>query len=151
MREVISVFASDGHGNPSRFNPPARIDRPNFMFPGERVEGAWPSDIPAEGTFKRGESVYKYQDGTSCATPIAAAVAAGTLEFAWQKRAYKISRLSWLKHYSGMSDIFLKRMVDQPVVYNMYHYVKPWKLISIYQEKDEIPIHIADTLRHIHG
>jgi hypothetical protein len=122
------------------------------MFPGEKIEGAWPSDIGAEGTFKRQDAVYKHQDGTSCATPIAAAVAASILEYAWQERAHKIRRVGSLKHYSGMSAIFFRHMVDQARLgHSIYHYVKPWMLISRYGKKDEIPIHISNTMEHIHG
>lgn len=150
MKEVICVFSSDAYGRPSVFNPPTRSDRANFTFPGEKIEGAWPSHVPAEGIFEREGTTYKLQDGTSCATPIAAAVAAGILEFAWQEREHKIRRVKLLKHYSGMTDVLLKRMVDQHRSGdNVYHYVKPWKLISISRMKEEIPIYISDTLDHV--
>jgi hypothetical protein len=147
MSEVLCIFSSDAHGRPSDFNPPPKFDRPNFMFPGEQVEGAWPSNVTTNGSFKRNGSTYKCQDGTSCATPIAAAVAAGVLEFAWQEREHKIRKAKMLKHYRGMSGVFMRRMVDDHKVGdNSRHYVKPWKLISNGRPKDEIPILLSDTM-----
>jgi len=150
MKEVICIFSSNSYGQPSKFNPPARYNRPNFTFPGEQIRGAWPSKIPGQGTFRINGAQYKEQDGTSCATPIAAAVAAGTLEFAWQERAHKIRRVKLLKDYSGISDILSKRMVDHyKIEGNQYHYVKPWMLISTNRIKEEIPIHISDVLDNV--
>lgn len=150
MKEVICVFASDAYGRPSDFNPQPRYDRPNFVFPGEGIEGSWPAALPCEEAYRRKDAVYKKQDGTSCATPIAAAVAAGVLEFAWQEREHKIRRVKLLKHCSGMSDIFLKLMVDEyKVGDNRFLYVKPWKLIARDRRKEEIPIHISHTIDKI--
>lgn len=70
MKEVICIFSSDAYGRPSEFNPPTRYDRANFTFPGEKIEGAWPSYIPAKDTFERKGVTYKLQDGTSCSTPM---------------------------------------------------------------------------------
>jgi hypothetical protein len=110
------------------------------MFPGEHIKGAWPAYLNTDDAFEHKGSTYRYQDGTSCATPIAAAVPAGVLEFARQERVYKIRKAKLLNHFSGMSDIFLKRMVDgYKVGDNSYHYVKAWKLISTSLSKVEIP------------
>jgi subtilisin family serine protease len=136
MKEVICVFSSDAYGIPSEFNPVPNYNRANFMFPGQRIEGAWPSEKADDDTFSRNGTTYKYGDGTSCSTPIAAAVAAGVLEFAWQKRAHEIRNIKLLKHISGMSAVFLEIMVDDHKARdNSYHYVKPWKLISQFQLK----------------
>ncbi len=150
MKDVICIFSSDSNGHPSSFNPPPRYDRENFMFPGENIEGAWPSSIQAEKTVTRQGAVYKVQDGTSCATPIAAAVAAGILEFAWQEREHTIRKSKLLREYSGMKEVLLKRMVDNRRN-GEYHYVKPWKLISVDRKKEEIPIIISDILDNIDG
>lgn len=150
MREVICVFSSDSHGRPSDFNPPPRYNLANFTFPGEKIEGAWPRTVSTEGCFERQGALYKYQDGTSCATPIAAAVAAGILEFAWQEREHEIRRVKMLKHYIGMTDLFLHRMVGQhKLEEKAYHYVKPWMLITNKRRKDEIPFAISDTLDQV--
>jgi subtilisin family serine protease len=150
MTEVICVFSSDAYGTPSKFNPFPRRDRPNFMFPGENIKGAWPAGIQADGTFIRKGATYKCEDGTSCATPIAAAVAAGILEFAGQEREHKIRQVKLLKRFGGMSAIFLKRMVDGYAIgENSFLYVKPWKLISTQRFKEEIPILISDTMDNV--
>jgi hypothetical protein len=153
MREgVFCIFSSNSYGRPSDFNPPSKFNRPNFIFPGERIEGAWPANLADSDAFQRGDASYKLQDGTSCATPIAAAVAAGVLEFAWQEREPVVRRAKSLEHHSGMTELFLKRMVDDyKVGDNGYHYVKPWKLISIRRRKDEIPLLMSDTMDHIDG
>jgi hypothetical protein len=152
MREVMGIYSSDTHGKPSPFNPPPKPDRGNFTFPGENIEGAWPSNLADEDTVRRGSACYKLSDGTSCPTPLAAAVAAGVLEYAWQEREHRIRRVGVLKHHSGMSENFLKRMVDDYKPEEKIHrYVKPWKLISRYRRKDEIPIQISDTLDNIDG
>lgn len=121
------------------------------MFPGEKIKGAWPAKLSDNETIysRIGKTTYKLQSGTSCATPIAAAVAAGVLEFAWQPRESPVRRVKRLKHHSGMSQVFLRHMIDNfKVGDNSYHYVKPWKLISTYRKKEDIPILISDDLDH---
>jgi subtilisin family serine protease len=152
MKDVFCIFASNAYGRPSDFNPPPRYDRENFTFPGEKIEGAWPSSLADEKAFERRSRWYKYQDGTSCATPIAAAIAAGVLEFAWQEREHQIRRVKLLSHFSGMSDVFLNRMVDRHRAGDgRYLYVKPWKMISTSARKEEIPVLISDTLDHVNA
>jgi hypothetical protein len=150
MKEVMCIFSSNSFGRPSDFNPGSKYDRPNLMFPGEKVKGAWPSSLADDDSFEPRGATYKHQSGTSCSTPIAAAVAAGILEFAWQERVPAVRRVKLLKHYSGMTQIFMRRMVDDyKVGDNSYHYVKPWKLISRSCQKDEIPVLISDVLDYI--
>jgi hypothetical protein len=86
MEDVICVFSSNPFGKPSEYNPPPKYHRPNLMFPGEMIKGAWPSSLANKDTFELRGSAYKFQSGTSCSTPIAAATAASVLEFAWQER-----------------------------------------------------------------
>jgi hypothetical protein len=150
MKEVICVFSSNAHGASSEFNPFPKHDRPNFMFPGECIKGAWPADVQADGTFVHKGATYKCEDGTSCAAPLAAAVAAGVLEFAWQEREPSIRKAKLLKHSNGMSAVFMDRMVDEyKVGGNSHHYVKPWRLISTQRGKDEIPVLISYTLENL--
>ncbi|KAE8448393.1 hypothetical protein EG329_009457 [Mollisiaceae sp. DMI_Dod_QoI] len=152
MREVIGIFSSDGYGRPSNFNPLPRFDRANFIFPGEKIEGAWPLSMPADGSYVCGDACYRLQDGTSCSTPIAAAVTAGVLEFACQEREYVIPKVRLLNYHNGMTDIFRKLMVEgYQEGDNSFLYVKPWKLISIHQPKEEIPVIISHTLGRIDG
>ncbi|PVH72788.1 subtilisin-like protein [Cadophora sp. DSE1049] len=152
MKEVICIFSSNSYGRPSDFNPDPKYDRPNLTFPGEQIEGAWPSNFSNEKTFEKKGATYKLQSGTSCSTPIAAAVAAGVLEFAWQERIPAVRRLNQLKHCTGMMQIFIRRMVDDyKVGDNSYYYVKPWKLISTSRRKNYISMRISDALDHIDG
>lgn len=150
MQEVFAIFSSNAQGRPSDYNPPPKSSRKNFMFPGEKIEGAWPASLSDKETFVRNKATYKVLDGTSCATPIAAAIAAGVLEFAWQERVYQVSRVKLLKHITGMSDLFVRRMVDDYKVGEAsYLYVKPWKLISTRRLKADIPVLISDTLENM--
>jgi hypothetical protein len=151
MREVFAIYSADRDGNASSFNPTTRYNRDNFMFPGERIEGAWPGNLEDENSFRRGGRVYKLQDGTSCATPIAAAVAAGVLEFAWQPRYNKPSRVEMLKYYEGMRDVFLRMLDKHKHGDGCYHYVKPWKLISTKQQKAGISFILSDIIQRINS
>jgi hypothetical protein len=143
MNEVIAIFSSNAFGFPSRFNPEPNPIRPNFKFPGEQIKGAWPCSIPHKDVLEKNGAKYLLQDGTSCATPIAAAVAAEILEFVWQEREPDIPRKGKLKHYSGMSNLFLKSMTDEPsLAYKQCRLVKPWVLISQSRGKVETAYNI---------
>jgi len=151
MREVFGIFSADRDGNSSSFNPTARYSRENFMFPGEDIEGAWPAHLEDPKSYQHEGRVYKRQTGTSCATPIAAAVAAGVLEFAWQPRNTKISGVEMLKYYEGMRDVFLKMLDKHKPGDGCYHYVKPWKLISTTKLKASIPFILSDIIQRINS
>jgi hypothetical protein len=69
---VIDIYASDGHGNSYRQNPNPRQNHYNLSMLGTAVSGLWPKTLQSN-------SPYKYKSGTSCATPIAAGVAANIL------------------------------------------------------------------------
>lgn len=127
LSEVFCIFSAKENGAASEFNPPSKNDRANFMFPGEDIEGAWPDSlrdiIPENEMREENGRVYRRLSGTSCATPIAAAVAAGILEFAWQVREHNIEGVGELKHRSGMDQVF-RKMLDK-YQEGEYHYVKP--------------------------
>jgi hypothetical protein len=74
MKEVMCIFSSNSFGRPSDFNP--ETDRPNLTFPGEKIQGAWPSALADDDCFELRGATYRKQSGTSCSTPVAAAVAA---------------------------------------------------------------------------
>lgn len=109
---VICVHATDGKGNPGRFNPDAVQDGDNFATLGVSVHSRW-----------AGNDVWK--SGTSFAAPIAAGIAANILEFA----SHHLHDLSdddrrWLYSSRGMRAVF-RRMASRR---GDYDYVRPWKL-----------------------
>ncbi|KFZ13581.1 hypothetical protein V502_06536 [Pseudogymnoascus sp. VKM F-4520 (FW-2644)] len=71
--EVICINSTDGEGNPSPFNPSSKEDK-NFSTLGEAVLSSWP------------RSVQQRMTGTSFATPIAAGIAAVTMDYMEQKK-----------------------------------------------------------------
>jgi subtilisin family serine protease len=153
MKEVFCIFSADTNSIESAFNPKPRYDRDNFMFPGENIEGAWPlalAGVSPETETREGRT-YRRLSGTSCATPIAAAVAAGVLEFAWQGRETKIRRVEMLKHFDGMKDVFLEMLDKYKPGDGCYHYVKPWKLITARRPKSEIPVLLSYIIEQINA
>ena len=152
MKEVFCIFSADKNGNESDFNPKPKYDRDNFMFPGENIEGAWP--LALAGTTPDIETregrAYRHLSGTSCATPIAAAVAAGVLEFAWQGREPPIPRVELLKHFDGMKDVFLRMLDKYKPGDGCYHYVKPWRLITA-RKKPNIPVLLSEIIDNINA
>ncbi|CZR51368.1 uncharacterized protein PAC_01243 [Phialocephala subalpina] len=153
MKEVFCIFSADMNSIASAFNPIPRYDRDNFMFPGENIEGAWPLDLAGvspEAETRKGRT-YRRLSGTSCATPIAAAVAAGVLEFAWQGRETKIRRVEMLKHFDGMKDVFLEMLDRYKPGDGCYHYVKPWKVITTQLPKVDIPVLLSYIIGKINA
>ncbi|KAF4979798.1 hypothetical protein FDECE_18004, partial [Fusarium decemcellulare] len=116
MREVICVNSSDGYGNKSDFNPPARNGDFNFSTLGEAVPA---SSSPSE---------LKRQTGSSFATPIAATIAASLLEFIMQKQVLRAD--TDLKQQAATKDGVTKLLyaIGNPV--SGFRYLKPWDLIQ---------------------
>ncbi|EXM20514.1 hypothetical protein V3481_016340 [Fusarium oxysporum f. sp. vasinfectum] len=147
MSQVFCIFSADAEGKLSSFNPEPKRGSYNFMFPGERIKGAWPA-CHTEGVpdiIHQNNITYRIMSGTSCATPIAAAVAAGVLEFVWQPRQRPIKNLHGFRTRSGMERVFLEmaraRILGDRVVY----YVLPWTLITPLKDKADI----SAILQHI--
>jgi subtilisin family serine protease len=124
---VISVRATCGEGNFAGFNPNPDPDHFNFGTLGEEVSSAW---LATEGNMAR-------KSGTSIATPIAAGLAALTLEYV----GAMLSEDTWLDEkdrydlwwqantLSGiriMFQILAGTAREAPRCY----YVAPWKLCS---------------------
>jgi hypothetical protein len=76
--KVFCIHSTDGHGNPSGFNPTASSDDANFSLLGEHVESCWPAGVNGH------EGQVRIRSGTSVATPIAAGLAASVLSFVQQ-------------------------------------------------------------------
>ncbi|KAE8155310.1 subtilisin-like protein [Aspergillus avenaceus] len=76
---VFCIHSTDGHGNPSLFNPTADDQDVNFSLLGENVASHWPAG-------KNGHNQrVNVMSGTSVATPIAAGLAASVLSFVRQQ------------------------------------------------------------------
>jgi hypothetical protein len=147
MPQVFCIFSADADGKLSSFNPEPKRGSYNFMFPGERVKGAWPAS-QTEGVSDvifQNKITYRIMSGTSCATPIAAAVAAGVLEFIWQPRQRPIKNLHSFKTLSGMEKVFLEMAGVRSLGDRGVYYVLPWKLISPLKHKEDI----SAILQHI--
>ncbi|KAJ2993953.1 hypothetical protein NUW58_g1687 [Xylaria curta] len=107
---VFCIHSTDGHGNPSAFNPTADEKDVNFSLLGEHVRSHWPAG-------KNGHNdIVNVMSGTSVATPIAAGLAASVLSFVRQQErelAVGSNLLGpWLKNVHSM-DAVLKSMVRQ--------------------------------------
>jgi len=100
QRDVICVHSTDGHGNPSLFNPTALDRTNNFCVVGENIKAGWPSPTPDKlgGT--------KYMSGTSFATPVAIAIAALMVGLVSEKKPEHTRWVVPLKSPPGIEAIF---------------------------------------------
>ncbi|KAJ3544070.1 hypothetical protein NM208_g3244 [Fusarium decemcellulare] len=116
MREVICINSSDGYGNQSDLNPPARNGDFNFSTLGEAVLASSSS------------SELTRQTGSSFATPIAATIVALLLEFIMQKQIFRAD--TKLKQQAATKDGVTKLLhaIGNPV--SGFRYLKPWDLIQ---------------------
>ena len=126
--QVICINASDGYGNPSKFNPPPNEDDFNFMTLGEAIQ-TWDSEVDCEKSFGA------KQTGTSFAAPGAAAIAALLIEFAMQKPLRRDKAL--LRDVTTMDGVvkLFAGMSEDPVL--GYRYLRPWDLIWCEEGSDQ--------------
>lgn len=132
--EVICVHSGNGHGMPSGFTP-GPSDNQRIMLLGEHVKSAWPTKFQHhEGS--------KLMSGTSCATSIAAGVAALLLHYA---RGF-LAENQWrqLRRVDSMRKLF-GRLRDDRV--NGYHWIRPWVLFDRKNEEGWIQGEIKTALR----
>lgn len=116
--EVICVHSFDGDGNPSAFTPGAGNVQTVGVL-GEAVRSAWPERLSSPRPGQR------YMSGTSCATPIAAGIAAVVLDYA---RAF-LTDEDWLelRRVGG-----LRRVFDKMTHFRTrgYSYIRPWQIFG---------------------
>ncbi|KLU87728.1 hypothetical protein MAPG_06721 [Magnaporthiopsis poae ATCC 64411] len=80
--DVVCVHSADGHGFPSRFTP-RPLDNMRLMTLGEGVVSAWPPALMPKGSIPSvDESGGVAMSGTSCATVVAAGIAAVVMDYA---------------------------------------------------------------------
>lgn len=134
--EVIAIDAANYYGEPSKFNPPEG-DGERFTALGEAVESAYPTHLAVEGEVKG----FKKKSGTSCATPIAAAIAALILEFARQPPlCFDPAVEGHLKKLAGMREVFRKLLSQKKAQASHFYHLKPISLFycnSAYKDGGE--------------
>lgn len=126
---VIGIHASTGNGNRYALNTTPKEDASNFSILGVAVQSLWPT------TLKESQrSGYIRKSGTSCATPIAAGVAATVMHITWQpERIEKVpdATLKELRRKlgtaAGMSKIFRQMVINKR---DGYDYLVPWQFLK---------------------
>lgn len=141
---VICVNSTNGRYKRSEFSPKAQSYRMNFSVVGERVEAAWP--VPP-GCI---EETQKRQNGTSCATPIAAGIAALVLEYAVQVQSQPktdiwIQNVEALRRCAGISKVMYKCMTRDNK-FGSYKNIKPWLLFDPHALRTTISHKISEAL-----
>jgi subtilisin family serine protease len=135
---VISIYASDGDGNGYKRNPNPMENHYNLSVLGTAVSGLWPQHLEPS-------SRYKYKSGTSCATPIAAGVAANILTLMRRQATLNMSFVAEneLAQAAQASERLMKKLrqpqVMRKVMFKIgaqgikrqgYHYVAPWHIFE---------------------
>jgi subtilisin family serine protease len=141
---VIPIYAADGKGNASDFNPPPKQHDANFSVLGEAV--------PVSPLQKRQKQ--KWVSGTSFATPIAAAVAANILEFARQQQKEWLlnkDEMAHLHRSEGMMTVFKAMGRAQDGM----NFLQPWTLFypekSLRRMTERIRSTLAESLGTSHA
>jgi hypothetical protein len=119
---VVCINSSSGQDVRSSFSPHGQVGRENFSTVGESVEAAWPLELNNGQNLKR-------RSGTSCATPIAAGIAALILEYSRQIGFPKIQHSQRLKQLPGMKKVLFECMTARNTD-RTYNYLKPWTFLG---------------------
>lgn len=134
---VICVNSSTGQDKQSSFSPNGATSRDNFSALGEGLQAAWPAS--PEGLSR--------QKGTSCATPLAAGIAALVLDYSRQNSFPEIKNKENLKRLAGMRKVMFEYMTDRNTN-GTYNYLRPWSLLS--GEPVDISSRISTALRDMY-
>ncbi|KAJ3549806.1 hypothetical protein NM208_g304 [Fusarium decemcellulare] len=123
---VFCVHSADGLGNPSPFTPSPR-ENMKIMVLGECVLSAWPRRL------LKGSNLgdHKYMSGTSCATPIAAGIAAVVLDYA--RRFLTEDEWKDLRRYDSINRMFQK--LSDTNSRSGYQWIRHWVLFA--EDRDE--------------
>ncbi|KAH6884849.1 peptidase S8/S53 domain-containing protein [Thelonectria olida] len=137
-KHVICVNAYGNDQKRCGFSPLERAGRVNFALPGEA--------IPAMG--RGGVEVTK--QGTSCATPIAAGIAAMVLDYSVRFRdtATKdcwVRKRNRLKDITVMKRVMYEHMTDDKTI-GKYNRIEPWRLFG---GGDDDRLNDVDRAAHI--
>lgn len=131
-RDVIDIYATDGKGNKCGFTPPAYNKSDGFAVVGHAVESLWPEHLGDR-------SGSKIASGTSIATPVAAGIAAITLDYMRrlidhrgdQIQEKDLDSYRMIHTVEGMRSIFRRMNVRSASRREGdYTYVTPWYYIG---------------------
>jgi hypothetical protein len=120
---VICIRSNTWEGIKSNFSPDGQAMSMNFSIIGEALKAATTQR-------RRDDPEEKRENGTSCATPIAAGVAALILEFARITEKPGVFYHERLKLLPGMRAVIADCMTDKDVSQGSYRYIKPWLLFG---------------------
>jgi hypothetical protein len=126
--EVIAIDAADGLGSHSKFNSAQSGKQLMFTALGEAVKSAYSMNLSSD----EDEPGWKRMDGTSCATPIAAAIAGLILEFSRPPPlCYDASVELHLKLVARMREVLQEVFTAETRGHTLYHHLNPCKIFRI--------------------
>ncbi|KAI1098787.1 ankyrin [Jackrogersella minutella] len=133
---AIGVHSCDENGTRSGFTPLPNPNAQNFMVVGENIVTHWPK---AKG------GAFRLDDGTSFATPTAAAMAALVLSFVEQKickpereKAQEFVDLEELRENSGMIALLRSISIAAPDSgYLLIHHELLWRNLPVWYERSK--------------
>ena len=120
LHGIFCIGSADGVGAPSTFNPPSEDEKYSAL--GEAVSGACPKHLSDKRGYDAKAQTIR-QDGTSTATPIAAAIAALFIDYSWQ---FMDGNAAWT--YENIRKLFTH--MSKSTIGEKYRYLAPWSLFA---------------------